>query len=149
MNRRQKNIINNFLTIIIATIIAVLGIIEMRNRVNHTEAMQAMQQLSQQITHYRKTHGSVPPRSYLDSILEKVQSYVRLGEVEYRALWIEFDSADDEILAYVEKEYTSLFYRDGFIVLRLNGRVEWMTPKEFKQLLAQQQSPMELQMQHE
>jgi hypothetical protein len=61
-------------------------------------------------------------------------------------LWIDFESPGDEILAYTEKKYPSSFLSDGFVVLRLNGRVEWMGKEEFKKLLAQQQSPMEGQM---
>jgi hypothetical protein len=61
-------------------------------------------------------------------------------------LWISFDSSGDEILAYAKKEYHSLLFSEGFVVLKLDGRVEWMSDEEFKKLLARQQNPMESQM---
>jgi hypothetical protein len=49
-------------------------------------------------------------------------------------------------LAYTEKKYRSLLVGKGYVVLRLDGRVEWMGKREFETLLAQHQSPMEIQM---
>ncbi|MHC4394384.1 MAG: hypothetical protein ACYS1A_01895 [Planctomycetota bacterium] len=114
--------------------------------VNRSEAKQAMEDLGWQVLQYRKEHGSVPPKSYVDSIKNKLKGHARLGNLQYRALWIDFESTPDEILAYVEKKHRSFILSNGFIVLRLDGRVEWMEKQQFETLLAQQQSQMEIEM---
>ncbi len=146
MNRRQKAILTNIVTVIIVTVFAVLVLINFKDWVNRSEAIRAMEHLGQVALQYRKERGLVPPRSYVDRVREELPGSVRLGNLQYRGLWIDFESSGDEILAYVKKEYHSSFFSDGFIVLRLDGRVEWMGEKKFKELLAQQQSPMEIQM---
>jgi len=133
-------------TVIVITAIAVAAMINFRDWVNHSEALRAMQQLGQIVLNYRKTQGAVPSEDYVKSIRENLQGHIRLGKLQYRALWIDSDSTPDEILAYTEKNYRSLLIGRGYIVLRLDGRVEWMGKKEFKTLLAQQQSPEEIQM---
>ncbi len=143
MNKRQKAILIDFTTVIVATAIAVLAMIIFKDWINRSEATRAIQQLGQTVLQYRKDHGSVPPESYVDRIKENLEGHVRLGSLQYRARWIDFESTPDEILAYTEKNYRSLFFGKGFIVLRLNGTVEWMEEEQFKTLLAQQQSPIE------
>jgi len=88
----------------------------------------------------------VPPESYVDSIRGKLEGNVRLGNLHYRALWIDFEATEDEILAYVEKDYHSFILGHGFVVLRLDGHVEWMEKKQFDALMAKQQSLMEIEM---
>jgi hypothetical protein len=143
MTRRQRNIVINFVSVIVITTIAIIALINFRDYVNWSESMQAMDQLSRIVLNYRKERGSVPPESYINDITEELQGKVRLGQVIYRARWIDFDAPPDEILAYVKKEHNSLFMHDGYIVLRLDGRVEWMEPKKFEELLAKQRKPME------
>ena len=145
MNRRQKNILINFITVIVITAAAVVAMVNFKDWVNRSEAMRAMEQLGQIVLQYRKDHGSVPPESYVNAIKENLQGYVRLGHLQYRAQWLDFDSSPDEILAYTGKKYRSLIGK-GFIVLRLDGQVEWMDREHFKTLLAQQQSPGEIEM---
>jgi radical SAM superfamily enzyme YgiQ (UPF0313 family) len=146
MNRRQKAILINIVAVIIVTIFAILAMINFKDWVNRSEAIRAMEHLGQVALRYRKEHGSVPPQSYVDRVREELPGNVRLGNLQYRGLWIDFESSGDEILAYVKKEYPSSFFSDGFIVLRLDGRVEWMGEKKFQVLLAQQQRPVEIQM---
>ena len=107
--------------------------------------MQAMEQLGQKVLDHRNEYGSVPPESYIDGIRKNLQGSVRLGNLRYRARWIDFECPPDEILAYTEKNYHSLLLSSGFIVLRLDGSVEWMDKQNFKTLLAQQQSSIEIQ----
>ena len=149
MNSRQKAILANFVTVVVITAIAVVAMISFKDWVNHSEAMRAINDLGQKVLKYRKNHGSVPPESYVDRIKENLEGHARLGNVQYRARWIDFESTPDEILAYTERNYHSLLVRKGFIVLKLDGRVEWMGKQEFEVLLAQQQSPMEIEMLHE
>ncbi len=146
MNRRQKIILRDFVTVVVITAIAVVAMINFRDWVNHSEAMRAMEDLRQRIKQYRDEHGSVPHKTWVDSQRENLPGNVRLGNLQYRARWIDFESTPDEILAYTERNYRSLLIGGGYIVLRLDGRVEWMGKKEFKTLLAQQQSPEEIQM---
>jgi len=146
MNRRQKTISTNAITVIVITAIAVVVMINFKDWVNRSEAMRAMEHLGRKVLKYRKDHGSVPPESYADRIKENLQGRGRLGNLHYRARWIDFESTPDVVLAYAERNYRSLLLGSGFIVLRLDGRVEWMGKEEFEKLLAQQQSPMEIQM---
>jgi len=146
MNRQQKAILIKFTTVIVITAIVVVAMINFKDWVNRSEAMRAMEALGQEALKYRENNGSMPPESYIDRIRKKFPGNVRLGKLQYRAMWIEFDSTPDEILAYNERQYHSLLFGSGFIVLRLDGRIEWMGKEEFKELLAQQQSPMEIEM---
>jgi hypothetical protein len=146
MNKRQKVILRDFMTVIVITVIAVVAMINFKNLVNRSEAMRAMKHLGQIVLQYRQEHGSVPPESYVESIRESLPGHVRLGSLQYRARWIDFECPPDEVLAYTEKNYHSLPFGSGFIVLRRDGRVEWMDKQNFETLLAQQQSPMEIEM---
>lgn len=143
MNKRQKAILRDFTIVIIATVIAVVAMIIFKDWINRSEATRAMQQLGEIVLNYRKEHGSVPPESYVDRIKQNLEGHVRLGTLRYRARWIDFESAPDEILAYSERNYHSPLFGKEFIVLRLNGNVEWMEKQQFETLLAQQQSQIE------
>jgi hypothetical protein len=145
MNKKQKAILMNFATVIVVTAIAVAAMINFRDWVNHSEAMRAMEHLGLIALQYRKDRGMVPPESYVENIREDLEGHVRLGDLQYRARWIDFECPSDTILAYSQRNYSSFFFDDGYIVLRLSGDVEWMGKKEFEELLAQQQSPMEIQ----
>jgi hypothetical protein len=146
MNRRQKTILRNTTAVIVITAIAVAAMIDLKNWVNRSEAMRAMEHLSRIVLQYREKYGSVPPESYIDRIKEELEGHVRLGEVIYRAQWISFESTPDEILAYTERPHSSWLFGKKHIVLRLDGRVEWMDNRELETLLAQQQSSQELEM---
>ena len=149
MNRRQRAILIDFITVLVITVVAVVAMINFKDWVNLSEARRAMEHLGRVVLQYRKDYGSVPPEKYVINITRDLHSSVQFGELQYRALWIDSDSTPDEILAYVEKNYRSLFVDDGFLFLRLDGRVEWMGKTEFETLLAQHQSPEELRMQQQ
>ncbi len=146
MNKRQKNIVTNFAIVIAVTAVAVVAMVELKNSVNRSEAMRAMEHLGQIIFKYRQDNGIVPPESYVDAIKKELQGGVRLGKLYYRARWIDLDSTPDEILAYAGKQYHSLLFRSGYVVLRFDGRIEWMDKKTFETLLTSQQSPLEIEM---
>lgn len=148
MNRRQKVILTDTIIVLVITTTAVAVMINLKNWVNRSEAMRAMEQLSQVVLQYREKYGSVPPESYIDRIREELEGHVRLGEVIYRAQWISFESTPDEILAYTENHHSSWLFGKRHIVLRLDGRVEWMDKQKLDTLLAQQQSSQELKMLH-
>lgn len=138
MNRRQKAIFAESVTVLVVTALAVLTMIIARDWINRSEAMRAMEQLGQKVLEYRKTHGSVPAESYVESIKTTLEGYRRLGRLQYRALQIDPESTPDEMLAYTKRNYRSPLVGRGYLVLRLDGRVEWKDPPEFKKLLAQQ-----------
>jgi len=146
MNKRQKAILLEFVTVILATVIAVIAMINFKDWVNRSEAIGAMEQLSQEVLRYRKEYGAVPPESYVTNIKKDLKGWVRLGDLKYRAQWIDLEATPDEILAYTEKTYPSSLLNDGYVVLRLDGRVEWMGKQQFEKLLAQQQSKTEIDM---
>jgi hypothetical protein len=146
MQRRQRNIIARFVAVMVVTAVAVVGMINLKDWVNRSEAIRAMEQLGQVIVQYRSANGSVPAESRIDDIRQTLEGQVRLGELRYRGLWIDHESTKDEILAYVLKHYRSSFVEDGYVVLRLDGRVEWMERKQFEELLAQQQTQREMEM---
>jgi len=148
MNKRQKAILIEFTIIIAITVIAVVAMVNFKDWVNRSEAMGAMKQLSQVVLEYRKEHGAVPSESYVNEIKKDLKGWVRLGNLNYRAQWIDFDATPDEILAYAEKKYPSSLLNDGYVILRLDGRVEWMDKQQFEKLLAQRQSKMEIDMLH-
>ena len=83
---------------------------------------------------------------YVGNIQDKLQGSERLGHFVYRARWIKFGAGDDEVLAYSIRQNRSPFSRSGAIVLRLDGRVEWISKDEFEKLLAEQQSQLEIEM---
>jgi len=149
MNRRQKTILRDFATVIVITAIAVVAMIIFKDFVNRSEAMRAMEDLGQRVLKYRQKHGSVPSKSWVDRQRENLPGNVRLGNLQYRARWIDFDSTPDEILAYTEINYHSLLVGKGYVVLRLgavlkdDGRAEWMGKQEFDTLLPEQQRQME------
>ena len=146
MNRRQKNILTKFITVIVITTITVLSMIALRTVINRSESKRALQQLSQIVQQYRKDNGLIPPESFFLDVKESLEGHKRLGNIVYRARWIKIDCPHDEILAYAEENYFSLFAHKGVIVLRLDGQVQWMDKDTFQKLLSSQQSPMEVQM---
>ena len=145
MNKRQKDILIDCAIVIVVTVIAIVSMINFKDWVNRSEAIRAMQHLAQIVLRYRNEHGAVPPQSYVDSIRENLEGHVRLGKLIYRAQWLDLESTPDEILAYSEKNYRS-FIGKGFVVLRLDGTVEWLDKKKFQTILNQQQTPLEIQM---
>jgi hypothetical protein len=145
MSKQRKVILIEFITVMLVTAIAVVAMINAKDWINRSEAMRAMEQLGQRVLEYRKVHGSVPSESYVDNIKESLEGHLRLGNLQYRARWIDFESTPDEILAYSEKRYPSSLLDDGYVVLRLNGKVEWLGKQEFEKELARQQSQKEVE----
>ncbi len=159
MNRRQKAIVIEFSTVIVFTLAAVIAMASVKDMVNRSEAMKAMQALNERITEYqsryRKRYASyydshpearipLPPQSFIDSVKNEVPGRNRLGDLRYRAVWIGQDAGDDEVLAYSRQRYSSWLVKNGYIVLRLDGRVEWMRDGPFEKLLESQQGEQEI-----
>jgi len=143
VNRRQRALLIESILVVAATTAAVIGMIHLKDHVNRSEAIRAMEGLGKLVLEYRKEHGSLPPQSYVDSVKGDVEGAVRMGNVKYRALYIGLDAPDDTILAYSEKRHPSSLLKDGYVVLRLSGAVEWMPTAEFTRLFAQQRTAAE------
>jgi len=143
VNKRQRALLTESILVLAATTAAVIGMIHLKDYVNRSEAMRAMGQLGERVLEYRKQYGSLPPESFVTSIKGNLEGSVRMGNVKYRALYIGLDASADTILAYSHKGYTSSFLKDGYVVLRLDGAVEWMSPAQFAALFATQRAPGE------
>jgi hypothetical protein len=143
VNRRQRALLIESVIVLTATVAAVVGMMHLKDYVNRSEAMRAMGQLGQRILAYQKQYGSLPPQSFVDSIKADVEGSVRIGNVNYRAMWIGLDVPADIILAYSHKTFPSSFLNDGYVVLRLDGKVEWLPARQFADLFALQRTPAE------
>lgn len=144
LTKRQNIIVAKFAVVVALTIFAAFTMFNVKDYINRRESMLAMAQLGQYILEYKKNNRSLPAESNIGEIQKKIEGSVRLGKIKYRAIWITFDAPADTILAYAQKSYHSLFLKSGYIVLRLNGKVEWMETKEFESLLKSQQTPEEI-----
>lgn len=145
MTARQRALLIESGLVLAATAAAVVGMIHLKDHVNRSEAMRAMEQLGEHVLAYRAEHGSLPAQSFVDSVEDQLDGSVRIGNVRYRALWIGLDASSDTILAYSRKRHPSSFLADGYVVLHLDGRVEWMPTAEFDALLAGQQTAAEIE----
>ncbi|MHC4558505.1 MAG: hypothetical protein ACYTFW_24190 [Planctomycetota bacterium] len=146
MIRRQKNLLRDVITVIAFTTIAVVAMINIKDLVNRSEAIEAMKDLGQRVKDYRDEHGLVPSKSYVDSIKGSLKGRARFGDLQYRAIWIDSESTPDEVLAYTERNFRSFLVGKGYVVLRLDGRVEWMDKQQFDALLPKKQRQMETEM---
>lgn len=142
---KRALLIESFL-VLGATVVAVVGMIHLKDYVNRSEAIRAMTQLGDLVLGYRQKHGSLPSQSLVDGAKGNLEGAVRIGNVRYRALWIGPDAPDETILAYSHKRHPSSLLKDGYVVLYLDGRVEWLPSPPFEHLLAGQQTPTEAEM---
>jgi hypothetical protein len=145
MNKRQKWVLTNFAFLVLITAVSVAGMVELKNWVNRSESVRAMEQLQISVFTYKQKNGSLPPESYIEVIRKSLAGEPRLGDLNYRARWIKFDSPPETILAYVRKGSRSFLFNPGAIVLRLDGRIEWMDKATFDELIVSQQTPLELE----
>jgi hypothetical protein len=143
VNRRQKALLAESILVLAATAVAVIGMMHLKDYINRSEAMRAMDQLGGRVLEYRRQHGSLPPESFVNAIKGDLEGAVRLGNVKYRALYIGLDAPADTIVAYSERRYSSPFVASGYVVLHLNGTVEWMPTAQFADLFATQLAPAE------
>lgn len=143
MDRRQKALLTESILVLAATVLAVVALIHLKDYINRSEAMRAMGQLGEQVFEYRKQYGSLPPESFVGSIKGRLEGAARLGNVKYRALYIGPDAPGKTILAYSLRHYPTSLWADGYVVLHLDGTVEWMPTSGFAGLFADQRNPAE------
>jgi hypothetical protein len=134
--------------VIAITVFAVVAMINVKDWVNRSEAMRAMRQLGKEVLKWRQQYSEAhpeerrlaPPEPWVERQREYLPGNVRLGRLTYRARYIDSESTLDEILAYTSRNYRSPLVGKGYIVLFLDGRIEWVSKDEFKKLLAKQRS---------
>jgi hypothetical protein len=143
MNRRQRSLLTESVIVLIATVAAVVGMMQLKDYVNRSEAMRAMTQLGGRILDHRKQYGSLPPQSFVNGIKDSVEGAARMGNVNYRARWIGLDAPSDTIVAYSQKRFPASFLKDGYVVLRLDGTVEWLSTDQFATLFNTQRTSTE------
>ncbi|MCE5339947.1 MAG: hypothetical protein LLF92_02295 [Planctomycetaceae bacterium] len=144
MNTQQKKLVANIITVSFFTIVMIVGFANIKNSINRAESIRAMNVLSKEIFSYRQKYGSLPNQIYVDDFIDRA-GLVRVGPLQYRAMWIEYGSdPNSTILAYSEKIYGG-FVKSGYIVLWYNGKVKWYEKKYFEKLLAEQQKKDEVQ----
>ncbi|MBN2270437.1 MAG: hypothetical protein JXN61_07480 [Sedimentisphaerales bacterium] len=148
MNKRQKAILVEVATVLVITLIAVVAMINFKDYINRREAITAMQQLGKIVLEYQRQNSRVPSESVFLSEKDNVRGSVRLTNLVYRGLWIDFDAEPNDILAYAMKNYPSSLLDDGYVVLMFDANVVWMGKAEFEELLARQQSEVEIKMTH-
>jgi len=144
MKPKQKSIVINLVFIVVVTALFVAAMYVVKDFVNKSEAIRAMKLVSADIQKYRSRYGSLPSESYVIRQMEELR-IVRLGNLQYRAQWISFDSGPDTILAYAARDF-QLLVKSGYVVLRLDGRVEWIPKRRFEDLLSTQQSQSEIEL---
>lgn len=144
MDKRQKSILAEFFTVIAVTAMAVVGLINFKDWVNRSEALQAIQAAGVRILEYNEKNDMLPPESYVDTLKEEVQGGARIGNFQYRGLFIGPRAEPNEILLYSEKKYRSSFLDDGYVVLFVDGTVKWMAVEQFEEMLDEQQTEFEL-----
>ena len=143
VNKRQRALLIESTLVLGATTAAVVGMIHLKDYVNPSEAMRAMGHLGERVLEHRTQQGSLPPESFVNSVKGQLEGSVRMGNVKYRALYIGLDASADTILAYSQKRHPSSFLADGYVVLRLDGTVEWMRTDQFADLFATQRTSTE------
>ena len=88
MTSRQRRLFRETLLILVATVMAVVGMVHLKDHVNRTEAMRAMTQLGRRVLDHRRQHGSLPPESFVRDIEGQLEGSERLGHLTYRAVRI-------------------------------------------------------------
>ena len=159
MNRRQRKTVTEFATVIILTTAAVILMFNIKDVVIRSEAIRAMKGLSAAIRAYQEDYKRdyrnrtgkdypsetvpLPPTSFVDDVKKNLEGRARLGDLRYRALWIDLTAPKDTIVAYSPRLFRSWFVSSGYVLVRLDGTVEWMDKEPFEELLASQQGPEE------
>jgi hypothetical protein len=142
MNKKQKSLVANLTSTVVIVVLFIFCFGNFKDYINKREAIRGFNQLGQKILDYRKHYGQLPSESSVESLREQVEGGARVGNIIYRAQFISIDSPPDTIVAYADKNY-NWFVKSGFVAILLDGRVLYLAPKEFNDLLAKQQTTYE------
>jgi len=130
---RKKRLLIDVGVVLVITAVAVAGMIHFKDYINRREALLAVEQLGEKILTYRDTQGSFPPEETVQALVNQVSGGARVGRLTYRAPWITPESKPDALLAFTQQDYKSLIVRDGYILLHLDGSVQWLNTPQFNE----------------
>lgn len=128
---RKKRLLIDIGVVLAITAAAVAGMIHLKDYINRREALLAVEQLGEKILAYQETQGTLPPEETVQALKEEVSGRARLGRLTYRAPWITPQSMPDSLLAFTQQDYKSLIVSNGYIILRLDGTVQWLNTQQF------------------
>jgi hypothetical protein len=137
LNKRQISVIRHFLIVIVVTLLFVFGLINLRDGLNRSEMQREMEVLGASIKDYRQKNGSLPSESWIRG---QVQNFARLGSLEYRAKSILYDSPPESIVASCLQNSYSMLVKKAYIVLRLDGSIEWLAPDIYSRMVKEQET---------
>lgn len=131
---RKKRLLIDVAVVLVITTAVVMGIFHVKDYINRRDALLAVEQLGEKILAYRATEGTLPPKETVEALKEQVSGRSRLGRLTYRGSWITPESEPDALLAFfTQQNYNSLIVSDGYIALRLDGTVQWLTTQQFNE----------------
>lgn len=138
MNKKQKYFLLKLLVVFSVTAVTVAAVSSFKDFINKSESLLAMENLGALINQYRNQHGTLPPENYIDDIKTKLRGAPRMGKLVYRAKWLDYTTTSETILAYSKKDYSGIILSSGYVVLKYNGEVQWLTEDEFQLTMALQ-----------
>jgi hypothetical protein len=143
LNKRQLSVIRHFLVVIIVTLLFIFGMVNLRDGLNRSEMQREMENLAASIKNYRQKNNSLPPESWIQPQLE---GFARLSGADYRAKFVFYDSPPDTIIASCKQKSYSMLVKTAYIVLRLDGRIEWLSPEVFDKAMKEQEEARQLEL---
>lgn len=144
MNKKQRGLLVRLVVVVVITVGMVFAMVNVKEFVNKKEAMLAVGNLNVEIFKYKQANGKWPLQSYVDEKAKQIQGRARLGAVEYRGNLLGYVGSDDVVVVYVKRDYSGLFLDSGYIVAKVNGKVEWLSEEEFDILMSLQWTAEEL-----
>ena len=144
MNKKQRAMLIRLVLVIVITVGMVFAMVNVKEVVNKKESMLAARNLNFEILKYKQTNNKWPLQSYVDEKAKQIQGRTRLGKVEYRASMFDYVGSNDVVVFYIKREYSGPFIGSGYIVAKVNGKVEWLTEQDFDILMSLQWTVEEL-----
>lgn len=128
---RKKKVLIDVAVVLVITALSVVGIIHLKDYINRRDALLAVEQLGEKILAFRESQGTLPSEETVQTLMNEVSGRTRLGRFTYRASEITPESKPDTLLAFTQQDYKSLIVSNGYIVLRLDGTVQWLDTQQF------------------
>lgn len=135
MNKAQKSFFLRLVVVISFTTLTVGIVAVLKSGVQKSEAITAMKDLGKRIRDYKDNVGLLPTESFIEEVQDELLGSERVGEIHYRKKWVRFSLSSDSVLAYTKKEFNNPFWKDGYVILRQSGHVQWLTQDEFKRAM--------------
>ena len=91
VNKRQRAILIEVAFVLIVTLIAVVGMINLKDYVNRSESIAAMQQVGQIVSEYRRQRNTNPSETTVLREMRNIKGAVRLPGMVYRDFLIDLE----------------------------------------------------------